>query len=141
MTARDPRDIFLSLAAKQLRRDLPIKLDGPFPPETVARNLLVDAQHQQAMLRELPSCLKIRYEDLCDDPHLITSIRSFLDFPPAADTGDLHRLSTYAQTRHGNAITTKSIGRWHDAEPNLRAQAERMLDLIPEYAEYWGYER
>ena len=139
VTARDPRDIYMSLVAKQHRRRKPIRLDGPFGPEAIARNLKVDFEHQRAMLRELP-CLAIRYEDLCRDHKVLASIRAFFELPPSSDHGDLHRLPEHVLAQHGSAITDQSVGRWRTAEPGLRSDAARMLELMPEYAEFWGYE-
>lgn len=142
LTARDPRDVYVSLANRF--RAGKGRWRGEFSPERVAEDLLGEFRHQQDMDRE-HRCMRVRYEDLCMDPGCFDEIRRFVD-SPLQGLGEVGAFNRSEATReheaqlHGSQLTPKQVGRWkRESDPQLRAEAERVLDLMPEYASFWGY--
>jgi hypothetical protein len=142
LTARDPRDIFISLYRRHQKGNA--IWTGPFTPERVAANLNAEFRRQQEMALRLPS-FKVRYEDLCQSPEILGEITTFTEteLPEMGQVGsftsrDPRRVGEYEL--HGDRITARRVYRWKD-EPDteLRAQAFRVAELMPEYCAYWGY--
>ncbi len=142
VTARDPRDIYLSLVHKSRRRAKPIRLHGPLCPQVVAEDLLRDWTFLRGIIQRC-RWRPVRYEDYCTNPSERAAIRRFV-VSPLGDRmdGELEFLSAHDRARHGTAVTSGSVSRWRD-EPDaaLRAEAHEMLEHMAEYCEFWGYEK
>lgn len=143
LTGRDPRDIYLSLyhrlkSGKGVWR-------GAYTPEAVAEDLNAEFGHQQDMWRT-GRCLKVRYEDFCSDPTMVTRVKSFTGCttPNGGGVGQFNAANPERQNEyalHGDRITSSRVARWRD-EPDEKdaAQARRMPGLMPEYCGFWGYD-
>ncbi len=141
LTARDPRDIYLSLKTRYLAGSA--IWSGEFTPQRVADNLNTEFLHQQDMAREFDS-LRVRYEDLCVQPDLMTRVLDYVD----SDIREIGELGSFlrgdpkrvAEGRmHGGAITDKRVARWRQESGNVAAEAQQVFDLMDEYREYWKY--
>jgi hypothetical protein len=139
LTARDPRDIFISMHAKYVDPNRRLGWKGPLTPERVAEDLQEDFRHQLAMARRTES-LKVRYEDLCTEPSVLSSIRSFVG-NSGSGVGMTGRLSRKDHNHriHANQISERRVNRWQDASPELLRLAQKTLNLMPEYRDFWGY--
>jgi len=141
ITARDPRDIYLSLLHKSRRKAKPVRLHGPMSPKVVAEDLLRDWTFLRGII-ERCRWRPVRYEDYCTIPAERAEIREFVASPLGNSVeGELENLSEHDRARHGTAVTARSVSRWRD-EPDaaLRAEAHEMLEHMAEYCEFWGYE-
>lgn len=144
LTARDPRDIYISLYHRQ-RQGLGT-WKGEYTPQRVAADLNAQFAFQLEMHAAGPT-LRVRYEDFTADPGAIERVRRFIDSPiPATVPGEIGGFLARAPGRadehalHGGSITTRRAGRWRD-EPDaaLRDQARMLFDLMPDYATFWNY--
>lgn len=144
LTGRDPRDIYISLHYR-------IKggkgnFSGTFCPNTVADDLNIEFKRQLEMHRET-ACLKIKYEDLCTDEKYFDKITAFVEseIPRIGAVGSFNALNPKRQDEyelHGDSITSKRVGRWHlESDKNLVNEAQSTFDLMPEYCEFWDYEK
>jgi hypothetical protein len=134
--ARDPRDIYLSLASVPPTFNL--RLDGPFGPETVARDIEREARRQQELI-EHTGALRVRYEDLCSDPGVLDRIRAFVG-SPVSGTGHIGGFSANNRAKHGTAITSRRVA-LHSSEPDPQraADAAEVAARLEGYREAWGY--
>ncbi|MEK7729988.1 MAG: sulfotransferase [candidate division KSB1 bacterium] len=149
LTARDPRDIYLSLHDKVKNDRVTwsgiFSPDGVFCAEAVAEGLNAEFREQLAML-ETADCLKVKYEDLCADPAKFEQAKSFVGSAlgrvgevGAFNAANPMRLGEYKL--HGNAITGRRIQRWqNETEEKLLAEAQRTFDLMPKYCRFWEYQ-
>lgn len=102
--------------------------------------------HELMAMRHQHPHLLIRYEDLVADP---AKRQELADYVGIEELGD-ERLNLESETRarsdwelskHGSAITDKSMSRFEQEPPGpVRALAERIWRLLPEYSEAFGYE-
>jgi hypothetical protein len=124
LTARDPRDVYLSIHERRLKGKATWR--GPFTPAAVAAELEAQFRFQREMFAAT-DCLKVRYEDLCTDPACFERVKSFVGsaIPKAGAIGS-HLAAT--------------SNREDEADEALRKEAQRTLELMPEYCEFWGYE-
>jgi len=142
LTARDPRDIYISLYHRHRRGEA--IWEGPFGPREVAASLNAEFLRQQEMAATIAT-LKVRYEDLCLDPTIVEQVKLFTEseVPDFGEVGavtrdDPRRSREYKV--HGDRITDQRVARWRrEEDPALRRQAEECHARMPEYGEYWGY--
>ena len=134
--ARDPRDIYLSLAS--VPPSFPLRLDGPFGPESVARDIEREARRQHELI-EHTGALRVRYEDLCSDPGVLDRIRAFVG-SPVSGSAHIGRFSPANRAIHGSAITSRRVA-LHRSEPDARraADADEVAARLDWYREAWGY--
>jgi hypothetical protein len=134
--ARDPRDIYLSLAGRP--KTFNLRLDGPFGPDSVARDIEREARRQRELI-ELTGALRVRYEDLCTDPAVLERIRAFVG-SPVSGAGDVGGFSANNRALHGTAVTDQRVRR-HEREPDSRlaAEAAEVGAALSWYGEEWGY--
>lgn len=140
LTARDPRDIYLSLYYKSKDRNIEINVGGDFSSHNVAENLEEDFRYQIEMLNTM-ECFKVRYEDLCTDPSIMTRVKRFVesDIP---GIGMIGKLSKWDHQVHGYQITDKRIYRWkNENDRRLLSQAQEVFDNLTDYCKFWGYSR
>jgi len=136
ITARDPRDIYLSLAHKweDRQEDAGFRLN----PVDLSLHLLEEFAHQKAMMARLDYML-VRYEDFCRHRALYDRIKEFVR-SPIPDIGLIEGRGDGKQ--HGSEITTLRVCRWKTEEnEQWLAEAERTFDLMPEFNEFWGYDK
>jgi hypothetical protein len=141
LSARDPRDIFLSLRGRHLSGTAIWK--GEFTPERVAESLNSEFWHQREMA-EGRDVLKVRYEDLCLEPQIFGEVLRFVesDITSIGELGgflraDRERIAEGAL--HGGQITDKRVARWRAESGELAEQARRVFELMPGYCEFWHY--
>lgn len=149
LTARDPRDIYLSLYYKVKNDNVTwsgiCSPAGDFCAEAVAEGLNREFREQLAMF-ETTACLKVKYEDFCTQPALFEQVKAFVGsaIGRVGEVGTFNsanpmRLNEYEL--HGNAITGQRLQRWkNEPDEALRTQAQRTFDLMPEYCRFWNYE-
>ena len=142
LTARDPRDIYLSLRGRHLSGAA--IWSGEFSTARVAEKLNEEFRYQQEMAQLMP-VLKIRYEDLCSEPG---NFQRVLDFVESDITriGPLGEFLNSDPNRveesriHGGEITDRRVARWkNEAEDELIDQAFQVFRQMPEYCDYWEY--
>lgn len=150
LTARDPRDIYLSLYDKVKHGNVTwsgiFSAEGVFCPEAVADGLN-DEFRQQLAMYESADCLKVRYEDFCAQPAVFERVKAFVG-SAIGSVGEIGAFNAANPLRvgeyelHGNNITQRRIRRWKDEiDEKLLAEAQRAFDLMPEYCEFWQYEK
>ena len=138
-----PRDIYISLYHRWTKGKA--IWTGPFTAETVADDLNREFENQLA-IHDRNECLKVRYEDLCNDPALLDTVKEFVDssVPGSGDIGgnlsvDEARRNEYAL--HGSSITTKRTFRWkEESDKSVLAAAREVSDRMQRYCEFWGYD-
>ncbi|MDZ7342903.1 MAG: sulfotransferase [candidate division KSB1 bacterium] len=150
LTARDPRDIYISLFYKVKNDHVTwsglFSAAGEFCPEAVAESLNRQFRQQLAML-DTAECLQIKYEDFCTNPRILEQVKAFVGsaIPRLGEVGAFNaanpmRLGEYEL--HGRTITGQRIHRWkHEVDDALVAAAQKTFDLMPEYCEFWKYEK
>ncbi len=150
LTARDPRDIYLSLHDKVKHGNVTwsgiFSAEGVFCPEAVAEGLNDEFGEQLAMF-EAADCLKVKYEDFCAKPAVFEQVKAFVGsaINRVGEVGGFNaanplRVNEYAL--HGNNITEQRSQRWkHETGEKLLAEAQRAFDLMPAYCRFWGYEK
>jgi Sulfotransferase family len=142
LTARDPRDIYLSLRGRYLAGTA--IWDGEFTPTRVAAALNEEFRYQQEMAGAA-RVLNVRYEDLCLDP---ASFRKVLDFVES-DITNIGPLGEFLQAdskrvaegrMHGGEITDQRVARWkNEDDEEVSGQALQVFRQMPEYCNYWQY--
>ncbi len=152
LTARDPRDIYLSLHDKVKYGNVKwsgiFSAAGVFCPEAVADGLNDEFRQQLAMF-ESADCLKVKYEDFCAPTGgaVFEQVKAFVGSAisrvgkiGAFNAANPLRVSEFEL--HGSGITEKRIHRWKAVtDKKLLAEAQRTFDLMPEYCEFWRYEK
>ena len=142
LTARDPRDIYLSLRGRYIAGTA--IWDSDFTPALVAVKLNEEFRYQQEMAR-LASVLNIRYEDLCLNPGSFKNILDFVesDISQIGQLGEfLHSDSNRVEEGniHGGEITDRRVARWkNENDPEIVDQAFQVFRLMPDYCDYWEY--
>jgi hypothetical protein len=140
LTARDPRDIYLSLYHKSVERKKEINVGGLFTPKNLALNLKEDFEYQMEMFNTT-ACLKVKYEDFCADSKVLEQIKKFVesDIP---EIGMIGQLSKFDHLVHGYQITDKRVYRWK-SEPDKRllAEAQEVFDNLKDYCKFWDYKK
>ncbi len=143
LTARDPRDIFISTYYRV--QDGKDQFRRGFSARELARDLNRDFRLQLEMVARWP-VLNVRYEDLCADPGMIEQVKTFVgsSLEGHGDVGQFNSsnpLRSAEANLHGGTITDARVQRWaREKNRDLVSEAGKMLLLMPEYVEFWGYE-
>jgi hypothetical protein len=142
VTARDPRDIYLSLCDRTARGHG--SWQGPCTPQAVSKHLLEEFRHQQEMTGKA-ECLLIRYEDLCTKPEIYEKIKAFVE-SPIPDMGEVGAFTAGNPLRrgesqlHGGRISSKQVARWRiESDPDRAQRAQETFDRMEQYCRFWGY--
>jgi hypothetical protein len=150
VTARDPRDIYLSYLKLRNRGNLNWKKskfrgEREFNPSTVAGELNREFKLQRNLMEKTDHYL-LRYEDFCQNPLLIEEIKVFIQ-SPMNGTGSIgavtsrHPKMIPEHQVHRDQITTKKVFNWKKISDQQKlSEANQVLDLMQEYANFWGYE-
>lgn len=149
LTARDPRDIYISLYYKVKNDHVTwsgiFSPEGVFCPEAVADGLNDEFREQLAMF-ETTDCLKIKYEDFCYTPGIFDRVKSFV-CSPLGKMGEVGSFNAANPLRaneyelHGDRVTGQRINRWkYETDDKLVAEAHRAFELMPDYCRFWGYD-
>jgi len=143
LTARDPRDIYLSLHNRYMSGAA--IWNGEFTPERVAAKLNEEFTYQLEMSREL-DVLKIRYEDLCLDADSFRRVFEFVE----SDIKSLGQLGALLQSDekrtaegqlHAGKVTDRRVARWKSEQSDeLVTAASRVMQLMPHFCEFWEYD-
>jgi hypothetical protein len=95
-------------------------------------------------MNEAAACLRVRYEDLCLQLDTYERVKTFVGspIPKIGDVGSFNasnarRVDEY--DLHGDQITDKRVGRWRQEEAQVRAEAQRTFELMPDYCAFWEY--
>jgi hypothetical protein len=144
LTARDPRDIYLSLRA---RYDSGAAIwKGEFSPARVAASLNEEFHYQLEMFRE-NTVFKARYEDLCLDTDLFRQVFEFVE-SDLTEVGKLGSLLTADDKRvaegelHDGKVTDQRVARWKkEKSEKLLDESFQVLNAMPEFCEFWHYQR
>lgn len=146
LTARDPRDIYLSLYYRFLSGHG--SWSGEYSPERVAEDLNGEFYRQLEMVDRV-ECLKVKYEELCESteglPPLFERIKKFVrsEIPETGEIGCFNALHPQRKEEfalHGNRFTKRRLKRW-TAETNdkLVEEAHRTFILMNDYCAFWDY--
>lgn len=143
VTARDPRDIYLSLhrnrekfAAMGRRK---ANFPGGFNPRSVAAHLNEQFAAQRRLL-EQHRAIKLRYEDLCLDT--ATNYDKVCEHIEAEAVGppDLKGKTDNLGGVFGEHVNADRIYTWQNLTGGaLLEQAKAVADLMPEYRSFWNY--
>lgn len=136
--ARDPRDIYISLAHKAQNGRV-ARVPGEFGPAAMLAEYRRDLAPQAALM-DAVACLPVRYEDLCRDPAVIAEVRRFVGSPVTGD-GEVGSFKPQHRELHGPAPTSLRVAR-HATEPDERivAEAVEFARGLGDYCERWGYD-
>jgi hypothetical protein len=149
ITARDPRDIYLSLSQLRRQGDLKwttgrLRRPKPFNPTTVAGELNREFTMQKALMNNTEHQL-LRYEDLCQDPTRIEAVKVFTQ-STLSNTGSVgafsshHPKKTVESRLHNGQITPLQVYRWRSiTDRKMREELEQVSELMAEYRTFWGY--
>ena len=144
MTGRDPRDIYLSLYYRIKRGKG--KWSGVYSPETVSGDLRKQFRLQLRISKTL-DCLMVKYEKLCTKPEVLEKIKLFTesDIPGIGRVGVFNSDNPGRQGEyklHGDQITSHRVARWRsELNEKLVDEAQETFDLMPDYCDFWGYEK
>ncbi len=140
LTGRDPRDIYLSLQAHAVRKGAA----SPPEPAAVAGSLLREFEYQRAM-SQAADCLPVRYEDLCTDPQVFDTIRSFVH-SPLPEPGPIGAYLARSPARrsefalHGGEVTDRKVGAWRrERDRQASSRAAEVYERMKPYVDFWGY--
>ena len=142
LNARDPRDIFLSLHHRLANNKG--RWEGELVPQRVADSLNEEFAHQRD-IADTCDTITVRYEDLCTDPQQIERVKAFTGCaaPDVQSVGQFNASNRERQDEyelHGNTITDKRVRRFEqEPDAELVAAARSMIQLMPEFCEFWGY--
>ena len=138
---RDPRDFYLSYY--RLWQKGVIGWRGPFNPETAAIFLKREFAFQ-VEIQKATDAMRLSYERLCTVPEALEEAKVFVE--SQVSDGEIGSIVAAQPARrdehlkHGGRITTLSVQKWtREQDERLLEQALQFFDLVPEYAEYWGY--
>ena len=140
LTARDPRDIYLSLYHKSIERNKEIRVEGGFTPQNLVLNLKEDFEYQMEMFNTT-RCLKVKYEDFCTDRMVYEQVKAFVESDIPA-IGMVGHLSKQDHLIHGYEVTDKRVYRWKcETNRQLLLEAQEVFDNLKDYCRFWGYEK
>ncbi|MEX0809166.1 MAG: methyltransferase domain-containing protein [Dongiaceae bacterium] len=143
LCVRDLRDLVLSGIDRICRMQMVFRSSGHRRDEAWVFSALVYNAWELMTLRKRPH-LALRYEDLAGDPATLARIANYAGLDQLDPTR--HNLAAagwhrrWEVEKHGDAITAASVDRI-DREPTgpVRALAERLWQLLPEYGAAFGY--
>jgi hypothetical protein len=141
LLGRDPRDLYISIYEWKSRA----RRISQLQPKTM--NMLKDQMKNQPLIFKNASTLKVKYEDLClNKEETILKMKEFVKspIPKSGKVGGF--LSSFSKRKneyikHGDEITTNSIGRWRNEEKRLVKQANRFFNDVSDYCDFWGYKK
>lgn len=144
LTGRDPRDIYISLYYSKKR--------GMFARASLVPEAFAAAQNAEFALQKAiahrTDHLKLRYEDVCTEPTYLKDLKAFVHSPlletdvPVGLFIGLHPQRESEHKTHGNKVTAQQVERWkQEKDEKLVLQAQQVFDLMPEYTQYWQYEK
>jgi Sulfotransferase family len=134
--ARDPRDVYLSLA--HLSRERRIRPPGPLRPDRMAADLDREFSIQREIIRATDA-LTVRYEDLATDPSVVARVRAYVE-SPVTGPGIIGELKPRNRAVHGRDVTALRMRRWtHEADADLLGDAHEATRRLGEYCDFWGY--
>lgn len=136
VTARDPRDIYLSMYH---RRDHLAAIGRPWAdPEILAENVNEEFQRIITLIKQHDSLI-VRYEDLVTKSSVLQGIRTFAE----SDTSGqalLGMTSPEIAAQHGNQVRQTRTQLWRtERDSDAIAGSKRAFALMREYAEFFGY--
>ena len=135
LLGRDPRDIYLSLRAKQRDRGVAF---GEVDPDRVGAEIRRTFAAQREIEAAQPS-LRVRYEDFCTDPAVFEEVARFTE-SELTEPGMVGALNRHNRRLRGERIAGDSVERWRrEADADLLREAQAALERVPEYAAYWNY--
>ncbi|MCF6148438.1 MAG: sulfotransferase [Candidatus Kuenenia sp.] len=144
LTARDPRDIYISLYYRKKQGKGSWKKE--LTPETLSTHLNNEFNRQLEMYEQV-KCLRIKYEELCTDREIYQKIKTFVE-SEIPDTGTIGSFNAANVKRrdeyelHGNFITDKRVQRWQqEQDKSLVSEASKIIGLMPHYCDFWGYKK
>jgi len=148
LTARDPRDHFISMYGwvhdENGNQKKPFR-GGEFNVQRVYNEIVRDFEGQIA-LSGYTTVIKVRYEDFVTDPSVLRELKKFVESPIPEGSGDIGGfLNGYAKRQgehdiHGGEITSKRIDRWKTEEnQELVARANDYYEMMTDYRNFWSY--
>jgi len=143
LCVRDLRDLVLSGIDRICRMQMVFRSSGHRRDEAWVFSALAYNAWELMSLRERPH-LALRYEDLAGNPATLARIADYAGLERLDPTR--HNLAAagwhrrWEVEKHGDAISAASVDRI-DREPvgPIRALAERLWQLLPEYGDAFGY--
>lgn len=144
LTVRDIRDVTISSIDRIARLKLAFYGRKYLRDEAWVLSHLAYTVHELMALSELPHLL-VRYEDMASDPQVRQRVAEFVGFERLSDRREnleaAGMMRKWELAKHGEGLSTRSIGRNRE-EPHgpVKALAERVWRLLPEYSEAFGYE-
>lgn len=144
LTVRDIRDVTISSIDRIARLKLAFYGRRFLRDEAWVLSHLVFTVHELMALREIPHLL-LRYEDMASDPTMRQKVADYVGFKQLSERRENLEAGGMARqwelAKHGEGISTKSIGRYREEPAGpVKALAERVWRLVPEYSEIFGYE-
>jgi hypothetical protein len=144
LTARDPRDHYISMHHWQLPRKT--FRGGLFTLDRVCQEMSRDFEAQVSIAEHYP-VLRVRYEDLVTDTaETVKRIKEFTTSPiPDGQDGVGEFLGSNPKRRnehalHGDQVTQQQLGRWErEEDPVARSNACAFYQQMESYREYWSY--
>jgi len=144
LTARDPRDIYISVYHRLQQGKGSWKKE--LTPETLSTHLNNEFDRQMEMYKKA-KCIKVKYEELCTNREIYPKIKAFVE-SEIPDTGTIGGFNAANVKRkdeydlHGSIITDKRVHRWQqEQDKRLVAEATKIVDLMPHYCDFWGYKK
>ncbi|MCK4910302.1 MAG: hypothetical protein KAR83_01605, partial [Thermodesulfovibrionales bacterium] len=117
---------------------------GELTPENVADDIMGEFHYQRDMINSaMTSVMKVRYEDFCTDPAIFEKIKGFTESAiPGIGEFESGTLNPKIKAVHNGTVSNKSVRRWmNEEEGKILKDAQKVFDLMPEYSEFWGYDR
>ncbi len=142
LTARDPRDIYISL--HYFVAGGKGKMVGMQDPASLAERIGELFSYQEELFKAVET-LKVRYEDLCTDPTMLPKIKRYVhsDAPDKVTVGQFNAANPRRRDEfelHGEQLSNRRIERWRsEPDADVVAKAHRFMELLPRFCEFWGY--
>ncbi len=144
LLGRDPRDIYISYYYYLLRNGFSLSHANP---KLLFERLYKAFQKQVEIFDKIDDCVKIRYEDLCNDEKKIEEIKEFVESPiPENETGEIgffHIIFSkkYELDLHNKKVTNQSTFRYKkEKNKEVLSDANKFFNLFNEYNDFWSYE-
>ncbi|MGD9744429.1 MAG: sulfotransferase [Dongiaceae bacterium] len=144
LTVRDIRDVAISSIDRVARLKLAFRGRRYMRDDAWVMSNLAFNVHELMAMRSEPHLL-VRYEDMASDPAIRQRVADFVGFERLSDRRENLEAGGMARQwelrKHGEGISTRSVGRYRE-EPwgPVKALADRLWRLLPEYSEAFGYE-
>lgn len=145
LTARDPRDIYISAAGVLQRNNSWTPVFG-FTPKGIYNEVIGEFKIQRE-LYNFGLSIKIKYEDLCVNfNNEYARIKEFVNspIPDVGEVGEFHRnisAGLHETLTHAGQVTTKRTEIWkRESNIKLLNEANIFFKLMSDYNDFWGYE-